>query len=558
MATRALARLPLARSYVPSSPAFHFSRRLYTTGPTLRPRFFRPTPIFFGTSLLAAVALVTYQDGDDEKKREIPRASMTSLVRSYVVYTMCSIPSLVDYSPTILSTLQAIPGIKQVTETVVRHTFFAQFVGGDSAAETVPLIEALRRQGKGVLLGYSVEVDEAAASGKPKSASGEPVGYKRNVLEMMRSVDVVGEFEDSVGAAGNMGRSGGVALKLTALLPSAESLKRFSTYLLETRPPLSAPVAYPGVPHSTDLAILTDSTRAKSSLLTAEDITTLKDLYEDLRQIAIKAKQRGVKLIIDAEHTHYQPAIDAFVLALTREFNVPSQSSTVQPLIYGTYQAYLRRTPKMLEQSLEEANRGGYALGVKLVRGAYHSFETARYASLPETEKKDSSPPVWESKDETDRCYNLCASRIISAIKDDITVSKQGKKAAGGAVSPRIGIIFATHNKDSCERVLEGLVREGLALREDSGKVKVGVEVAERVMFGQLLGMCDSLTEYIAGTVDSPSPFVFKYIPYGPLSEVLPYLSRRAIENKSVLGGRGGAADERRQAKEQIWQRLFG
>lgn len=64
-------------------------------------------------------------------------------------------------------------------------------------------------------------------------------------------------------------------------------------------------------------------------------------------------------------------------------------------------------TPELLEQSLEEANRGGYALGVKLVRGAYHSFETARYASLPETEKKDPSPPVWEYKDETDRCYNL-------------------------------------------------------------------------------------------------------------------------------------------------------
>ena len=64
-------------------------------------------------------------------------------------------------------------------------------------------------------------------------------------------------------------------------------------------------------------------------------------------------------------------------------------------------------TPAMLEKSMEEAKRGGYALGVKLVRGAYHSFETSHFNTLPESERRDTSAPVWGTKEQTDLCYNL-------------------------------------------------------------------------------------------------------------------------------------------------------
>ena len=70
-------------------------------------------------------------------------------------------------------------------------------------------------------------------------------------------------------------------------------------------------------------------------------------------------------------------------------------------------------------------------------------------------------------------------------------------------------------------------------------------------------GMSDALTNYLVERTRSPSPFVLKYLPYGHLSEVMPYLSRRAIENKSVLGN-GGAAVERKRAASAILSRLFG
>lgn len=71
------------------------------------------------------------------------------------------------------------------------------------------------------------------------------------------------------------------------------------------------------------------------------------------------------------------------------------------------------------------------------------------------------------------------------------------------------------------------------------------------------LGMSDGLTNHLVDRTRTSAPFVLKYIPYGSLLEVMPYLSRRAIENKSVLGN-GAAAEERRQAASEIWARILG
>jgi len=87
--------------------------------------------------------------------------------------------------------------------------------------------------------------------------------------------------------------------------------------------------------------------------------------------------------------------------------------------------------------------------------------------------------------------------------------------------------------------------------------VKLNDLAAERVSLAQLYGMSDTLTDRLACSVEARAPFVLKYIPYGALSEVMPYLSRRAIENKSVLGS-GHAAEERREAFDALWERLFG
>ncbi|KAG9124342.1 hypothetical protein FRC07_011979 [Ceratobasidium sp. 392] len=478
---------------------------------------------------VGTLAVTAYADSETAT----PGASLSSLMRSYLVYTLCSVPPLVNHSPAILGTCSSIPGLKELSEAVVRRTFFAQFVGGDSLPDTLPLISSLRQQNTGTLLVYSVEAEEGAPGAQ----------WKKNVEEILASVNFAGDFEDTQGG----GRKTWVAVKLTALLPSPDSLKRMSTFLLASRP--KNDVSYPGTPGSTDLLILQNLESSRSfNGLTEDDVKALRELYQDLRKICVRAKDRGVRITVDAEHTWYQPGIDAFVLALSREFNQAPTSGDSripagQPLVYGTYQAYLRRTPAHIARALEDSKKYGYALGVKLVRGAYHgqeiTYHNKRLTATGSGSDVEDLPPVWLQKDETDKCFNDCAKSLVEEVQGSFD-SRLTKK-------PGVGLLFGTHNKESC-----------LGQKDADGRVVVKPGVEDAICFGQLYGMRDDLTDWIVSSVKSASPMAFKYLPYGALAEVMPYLSRRAIENQSVLSGDGGASTERRRAGELIRKRLFG
>jgi len=287
------------------------------------------------------------------------------------------------------------------------------------------------------------------------------------------------------------------------------------------------------------------------STLTQDDVIAIKTLYEELRRICALALERQVAVVIDAEHSGYTPAIDAITLALTREFNRPSGRRS-DPLVYGTYQSYLRRGIDHLRTSLSEAKREGYTLGIKLVRGAYHTFEVSAHRNRISgaSGNEVGVPPVWTRKNETDYTYNTSIDLLLSNLANDRL--DDGK--------PRLSILFGTHNQESCNTVLNGLVDRGLAVRKETRRgmrIYMSKEVADRISFGQLMGMGDELTQYLADTVITPVPIVLKYVPYGGLQEVIPYLARRAIENKSVLGGDRGAANERRIAGAELRRRLF-
>ena len=148
-----------------------------------------------------------------------------------------------------------------------------------------------------------------------------------------------------------------------------------SLHLIRTRPVLSPPIPYPGSPESSDLTVL-HGRIPKGSPLTAQDVEDLEELYNDLNRICTRAKDRNVRIILDAEHRYlfrtlvcssaymtnswYQPAIDAFGHALMERFNkLPyhhglasrwvsgprnAQGAELQPIVFVTYQAYLRRS----------------------------------------------------------------------------------------------------------------------------------------------------------------------------------------------------------------------
>ncbi|EJD04554.1 FAD-linked oxidoreductase [Fomitiporia mediterranea MF3/22] len=567
------------------SPALHVTHYLHSTS-TPKPIVPRIRRVRLGAlaltgALSSSVYLCLQQPTQTVSTSD--QTPLTSLIRTCIVYSLCSIPWLVDYSPTILSALTSVPGLKMITEAVVRVTFFSQFVGGESALETVPVLTQLRAENKGAILNYSVEVDEDEVS---RNSETKNPAHKQIVEEIIRCIDVAADFDDqrAVKLGRQSGRKTWVAVKLTALVPDAKTFINFSKHLNNARPQSSRPIPFPGVPRPTDLEVLnTNLVDIPTSplLVDNDDIVTLRELRDDLYRICRKAKERGVTIIIDAEHRWYQPAIEAFQLALMREFNrLPTKSSRnqdvelVQPLVYGTFQAYLRRTPQQLEQAIQDAQEGGYALGVKLVRGAYHQLETSshnRFRNYSDSQSSSSSssssispdelPPVWQTKAETDACFNSCARVLIKQLADDV----KEKNRRGMSTPPRLGLLFGTHNAGSCELVLDTLVEEGLAVRvrgEDGNKlVRISEDVRGRVCVGQLYGMSDTLSTSLTQRTSSSSqdsssePFVLKYVPYGNLTQVMPYLSRRAIENKSVLGGEGGAREERKRiAREIVWR----
>lgn len=222
----------------------------------------------------------------------------------------------------------------------------------------------------------------------------------------------------------------------------------------------------------------------------------------------------------------------------------------------------LPSTPARLRSALAHAASNGYVLGVKLVRGAYHSQEVENHFKDPAN--KDTPPPVWSEKYETDQCFNECASLLLDKVSRPST-------SPGTPVPSTIGVLFGTHNKESCDVVIDELWRRGLTTPDGNGMLNVPESTSAQVQLGQLLGsylvlwldrtnaqgglgMADELTNYVASRLNCPgAPMVLKCVPYGKLedvsapiriesllsnqkSQVMPYLSRRATENKSVLG----------------------
>ncbi|KAF7315195.1 Proline dehydrogenase [Mycena indigotica] len=495
----------------------------------------------FGSKLYLDAATVAIPAPPRRATEDADKPSFGTLLRTYVVYTMCSIPKLVDSAPWLLETCTSIPGLRWATEALVRATFFNQFVGGDSALETLPVLKALRQNNIGTLFAYSIEVDEAEAMSTAGSGSSPTSPHQAIVNEMLNCIDVAAEFEAQMGAR-KTGRRTWVAVKMATLLPDASALIRLSSHIIATRSPTPSPlVVFPGNPTASDLDLLY-SPKSPKGQLSDNDLEMLRELHQNLEAICARAAAKGVRIILDAEYSWYEPAIDALSLALMRRFNAGPDG----PLVYATYQAYLRRTHAHLVHALRDAKKHGYALGAKLVRGAYHPHEMAAHGTSALSISPDSLPPVWDAKADTDANYNACTELLLDAVDADVTRN-----------SHTVGALFGTHNWTSSNKILAGLEQRGLGNKTSDGRLRVEERVGERVTFGQLYGMCDDLTQYLSQKIDSSAPMVIKYVPYGALVDVMPYLSRRAIENKSVLGD-DNAQKERRRAWRLMVQRIFG
>lgn len=206
-------------------------------------------------------------------------------------------------------------------------------------------------------------------------------------------------------------------------------------------------------------------------------------------KVCSQGVERDVEVLIDAEESWMQDAADNLVEEMMRTYNKE------KPIVYNTLQLYRWDRLDYLKRLHARAKAEGYKLGIKIVRGAYMEKERER------AEEHGYDSPICEHKMETDKNFDKTMSYILQNLAD-------------------ISIFIGTHNEESCYLAME--MMELLRIdRKDN-----------RVWFGQLYGMSD----HISFNMASEGYNVAKYVPFGPVKDVMPYLIRRAEENTSVAG----------------------
>ena len=209
-------------------------------------------------------------------------------------------------------------------------------------------------------------------------------------------------------------------------------------------------------------------------------------------KICSTAAEAHQPIFIDAEESWIQQAIDNLANENMKSFNKN------EVIVYNTFQLYRKDRLAFLMQSFNEAKNGNYKIGAKLVRGAYMEKERARAI-----EKKYSSP-IQNSKEDSDKDYDLALKYCVENIEF-------------------ISVCAGSHNEKSSLYLVQLMNEKGIEKND------------KRIFFSQLLGMSD----HISYNLSLNGYNVSKYVPYGPVKEVLPYLIRRAQENTSVKGQTG-------------------
>ena len=205
--------------------------------------------------------------------------------------------------------------------------------------------------------------------------------------------------------------------------------------------------------------------------------------------ICARAHQHGVRVFVDAEESWFQHTIDELAYEMMRKYNRETA------IVWNTYQLYRHDRLEALQAAHHDAEENNYYLGVKLVRGAYMEKE-GRVA-----QQRGYQNPINPTKQATDDLYNESLRYCVEHVD-------------------RISTCAGTHNEASSLQLTELMRQHGLAPGDP------------RIWFAQLYGMSDNLSYNLANAGYNTA----KYVPYGPVEAVMPYLLRRADENTAIAG----------------------
>lgn len=266
----------------------------------------------------------------------------------------------------------------------------------------------------------------------------------------------------------------------------------------------------PGIP----FAVFKPSAFASKDVLSAAssyapsgsgELREIEKFRNNIRVLCQAAYDKGIPVMIDAEESHYQPVVDKLATEMMELFNKE------KPVVFNTLQMYRHDRLQFLNECIRQSEEKNYYPGVKLVRGAYLDQERDR------AKKMGYPSPVYPDKESTDNAFDQAVAICIQNLE-------------------RTSVFIGTHNENSILLLIDLLIKH--RIRKDD----------PRVYISQLYGMSD----HISFNMAAASYNVAKYLPYGPVKYLLPYLIRRAEENKSI-GGQAGR--ELLQLKKEIDRR---
>ncbi len=232
--------------------------------------------------------------------------------------------------------------------------------------------------------------------------------------------------------------------------------------------------------------------KVHTEVLNEEERAEWERVEQRIMRICEAAAQSNTGVFIDAEETWIQDPVDALTMQMMERFNKE------KVVVFNTVQLYRHDRLQFLKDSFQQAQQKGYIFGAKLVRGAYMEKERTRAA------EHGYPSPIQPNKEATDKDYNAALEFSIDHLD-------------------KISLVVASHNEYSNLYTTQLLDKKGLPHNHP------------HVHFSQLYGMSDHITFNLAKAGFSVS----KYLPFGPIKDVIPYLMRRAQENSSVSGQTG-------------------
>ncbi|XP_014506847.1 proline dehydrogenase 2, mitochondrial-like [Vigna radiata var. radiata] len=416
--------------------------------------------------------------------------STKQLLRSSAIQHAMAVDSLVDLGIWVTKVKVFESGmLRDLVTTTMRHTLYANYCAGEDAAAAGRSILALNDTGLRSMLAFGAE----------DALDNE--GCDENLQGFLHSVEVTKSLPPSSVSF--------VIVKITAICPMV-LLERLSDLLRWQKkdPSVVLPWKQDSFPIFAESSPLYH-TQKRPEPLTPEEESDLQLVNQRLLKLCQKCEEANVPLLVDAEDTTVQPAIDYFTYSSAIMHNKDNK-----PIVFGTIQTYLKDAKERLLLTTKAAEKMGVPMGLKLVRGAYMSRESKLAKSL------GFASPVHSTIQDTHNCFNDCSSFML-------------EKVANGPGS----VVLATHNIESGKLAVEKAH-------------ELGVEkVNQKLEFAQLYGMSEALSYGLSNAGFRVS----KYMPFGPVEMTMPYLIRRAEENRGVLAASGF---DRQLTRKELARRL--